>query len=249
MSGTYDSVKQRRKESYINTAMDELDEEIKKMAPNYVSIATVSKFNDIRPFKWHEYDVNVMFSYVIDLTKSLDDIWNGFDINCRKNIKLTEKYPFERKESTDVNKFYSMMSDRYSQQGLNYPILSPEYLKDLMEAYPDNLKLYFLYNGEEIVGIDLIYSYKGNLMLWMGESIINKDIPANYYTRWELIKQAKAEGFKELEIEGANTKQLCANKSRFNPRLDRSFHITKKDTLGKVAEWTYQNLIKKKALT
>lgn len=202
MKGTYDGMRQRKKETYINTVMDEIDEEIKKLAPNYISIVTVSKFNDIRPFKWHAYDVNVVFSYVIDLTRSLDEIWNGFDINCRKNIKLSETYPLKRKESTDVNKFYDMMSDRYRQQGLKFPIVSPEYLKDLIEAYPQNLKLYFLYNEEEIVGIDLIYSYKGNLMLWIGESIINKDIPANYFTRWELIKQAKAEGFTEAGDRG-----------------------------------------------
>jgi hypothetical protein len=249
MSGTYDSLKQRRKESYINTAMDEIDQEIKKPSPNYISIATVTKFNDIRPFKWHEYTVNVLFSYVIDLTRPLEEIWQGFDMNCKKNIKLCEKFPLVSKESTDIKKFYGIMSDRYRQQGLNYPVLSPEYLKDLMDAYPENLKLYFLYNGDEVVGIDLICQYKGRIMLWMGESIINKDIPANYFTRWEMIKKAKAEGFKEMEIEGANTKRLCANKSRFNPRLDRSFHITKKDALGKVAEWTYQNLLKKKALT
>jgi hypothetical protein len=152
------------------------------------------------------------------------------------------------KESVNVNKFYSIMSDRYGQQGLNYPIISPEYLKDLMEAYPDNLKLYFLYNEGNIVGLELTCRYKDNLMLWMGESIIDKGIPGNYFLRWELIKRAKAEGFKELEIEGANTKRLCANKSRFNPHLNRSYYITKMDALGKVAEWTYQNLLKKKSL-
>lgn len=246
MSPLYDSVKQRRKESYLNNAIDEISAEIKKLSPDYTSILSVPGFSDIRPFKWNEYGVDIKYSYTIDLTKLLDTIWSGFDDNCKKSIRQSEGYNLVLQETGDAQKFFDLMEMRYKDQGLNYPIVSAQYLGDLINAFPDNLKMYFLYNNADIVGIELICKFKSRFILWMGESLINKEVPANYFLRWEFIKRAKEEGYRELEIEGANTKHLCANKSRFNPGLSRSFFIYKKGRLGSIAEWTYQNLVKKK---
>lgn len=246
MNNMYDSVRQSRKESYLDTVVDEINGEINKFSPNYVSIVMTPKFNDIRPFKWSRYHVNVLYSYIIDLTCPAEAIWEGFDNNCKKNLRSCKKYGLELKETKDVNLFHNLMMSRYNEQGLNYPIISPDYLKDLLDIYPDNLTMYFLYHEGRVIGLELVLRYKDRLMLWMGESIIQKEIPANYYMRWELIKRAKAEGFKILEIEGANTRHLCTNKARFNPGLDRCYNILRKDALGQLAEWTYHIAVKRK---
>jgi len=56
MSPMYDSVKQKRKESYLDEVVREISAEIKKLSTNYVSTITAPGFRDIRPFKWHDYE-------------------------------------------------------------------------------------------------------------------------------------------------------------------------------------------------
>jgi hypothetical protein len=249
MSPVYDQIKQRRRESYLDDVAGEINQELRRLSPNFVSVVTVPGFRDVRPFLWSGYDADANYTYVIDLGQSLDEIWKGFDDNCKKNIKRCDASELEIRESRDTREFYALMTERYRQQKLNYPIVSPEYLDALITAYPENLNMHYLYRNGDVIGIELICQYKDTMMLWLGESLIQTDVPANYYLRWKFIEKAKAGGFKKLEIQGANVPQLCANKSRFNPGLESGFNIHKKDTLGALAEWTYLNMMRKKVLS
>jgi hypothetical protein len=82
MGASYDGLKQRRKESLVNHMVDEMDKEIKRLSPNYVYVSTVPNFQDVRPFKWNAYDVDVRYEYAIDIKKPLEEIWAGFNSAC-----------------------------------------------------------------------------------------------------------------------------------------------------------------------
>ena len=59
------------------------------------------------------------------------------------------------------------MTKRYREQGLNSPLYSSQYLADLLEAYPDNLKMFFVYMGEEIVALCIDCDYKERVIHWL----------------------------------------------------------------------------------
>lgn len=242
MGPMYDSVKQKRKESYLEEMVREISAEIEKLSTNYVSAITVPGFQDIRPFKWHDYATDVRFDYIIDLERPLDDIWAGFDATCKKNIKSSGRLPMEIKESSDTETFYRIMGERLSQKGQSsvYLTQDPGFLRDLMAAYPDNVKMYFMYNAGEIVGVQVVCLYKEKFTLWLGSASGH----FNEYLMWELLKKVKAEGYKEYEIPDANTQRLSPFKSKFNPSLEIDYSITKMDRLGKMAEWAFVNVVR-----
>ncbi len=248
MDPVFNTLKQHQKENSLNKVADKINEEIKKISPNYVSISLGTNFFDIRPFKWNGFDVDISYTYVIDLEKSLDIIWNEFDKDCRREIRTTDKYNISLKQTNDVETFYTIMGNRYNKQGLTLPLISPEYFKEILSTFPKNIKIYFLYNNEDIVDITANYEYKNRLVFWKGWVSLDKSIHSNEYLTWEFIKKAKSEGFTKLEIQGANTKRLCLFKSKFNPSLEMSFSLYKKDSFGKLAEWAYLNFMKKKWL-
>jgi hypothetical protein len=248
MSTLYSGLKQKRKETYMNFVIEEMDAEIKKYSPNYISISLAPNIIDIRPFQWNDYNEVSRYTYFVDLKKPLDDIWNGFDSTCRKNIKKGERLGLKIVEENNPDTFYIMMKNRYNEQGLNLPLKDPQFLKDIMDAFPENLKMYFLYRSDEIISMNLNYEYKGRAMVWLGSVKLENGIDGNDFLIWEFIKKAKEAGFNEFEIEGASEKRLSLFKSKFNPRLDISFSVYKKDNIGKIAEWTYLNLIKKRVL-
>jgi len=240
----YNNLKQNKKEGLLNLIANEIDEEIKNFSPNYVSISTVPNFLDIRFFKWNKYDIDIHFTYVIKLNRTINQIFGSFKKNLRNYIRRSERFGLELSENNDLSLFWELHKTRYEEQGINYPLVRIEYLKDLIKAYPQNIKLYYLQNNNrEIIGAQVTQEYK-TFSLWLGAPKIK--IYGNEWIWWKLIQKAKSENYKKFEILGANTKHLCMVKSQFNPSLEFYFAIYKKHILGKIAEWGYSSFIRRK---
>lgn len=247
MSAGFDKLKQDKKENNINIMGDEISEELKTLSLNYISISTVSNFLDVRPFKWNEYNIMPQHQYVIDLSDSLETIWAGVTGGCRKKVKNLENKEVILKESNDVTKFYELYKMRYDEQNLILP-LSKDYIVDVINKFENNVHIYYLCdsNKDKILGALLTVKYKDRFTHWLGNVRATEVTGVNEYINWELIKMAKTNGYKKFVISGAGTRRLCQFKSKFNPSLEISFDVCKKDNFGKVAEWIYFNFIKKR---
>jgi lipid II:glycine glycyltransferase (peptidoglycan interpeptide bridge formation enzyme) len=78
-----------------------------------------------------------------------------------------------------------------------------------------------------------------------GTTKTEESVGGNEFMIWELIKKAKKENYKYFDLVGANNKNLCKFKSKFNPSLDFTYSIKKQDRLGSLAEALYTRLLKK----
>ncbi|WP_424359186.1 GNAT family N-acetyltransferase [Methanocella sp. MCL-LM] len=246
MCTEYMGLKQKRKEHYLSSVVDEVNAEINKLGPNFISANIIPGFIDVRPFKWNHYAGDLNFTFVIDLERSLEDILASFDSTCKKNIKKMEKLGLPIEPTTDAETFFDIMNRRYNEQGIKMPMISARYLHDIREAFPDNIKLYFLYNEGRVSGLNGNIEFKDKVTLWLGNANMHMDFAANDYLVWQFIKSAKERGFRQLEIQGAGEKRLSEFKSKFSPNLELCHYIYKKDNLGKLAEVAYANIIRKK---
>lgn len=242
---SYDILKQDKKESYLDHIVEEMDAEIKKIAPHYTSVLLLPEFSDIRPFLWRNYGAYPRYTYTIDLAPELSDIWDGLTPNCRQNIRKGEKLKCLMKKCDDTSVLTDLLSERYNEQGLNFSINS-DYLKEAMALYPESLILNGLYDEDTLVGVTLNQVYK-KYIGWMGlpKPKTNKYTYTNECLIWKLIEQAKTMGLSKFEISGANKQNLCRYRAKFNPKLEMYFIIVKKDLLGRIAEAFYLNFIKK----
>jgi len=249
MNPNYSQLRQRHKEHRLNTVVSEINAEIDTIAPHYVLISMGFSFQDIRPFLWHGFGMSVGYTYTINLNPTLDSICNSFEGTCRREIRVAEKDNLslrQMKEIDDIEQFFGILEERYRQQLLNLPLFSPDYIKEILATFPDNIKLYSLFHDKTVVDMILNYEYNNRLTLWMGGVNLDRSIHCNEYLVWEFIKQAKSKGCHTLEIQGADIQRLSLFKSKFNPRLEFNFHIHKKSLLGKCAEWAYMNVVKKR---
>lgn len=245
MNKEFDTLKQSKKESYLNVVVKDFDEEIKKMSPNYVSISLVQNFLDVRQFEWNGYNVHANFTYITDLSPSLDEIWNSFTKNLRNQIKQIDGSNLKLLESDDISSFYDSEKKRYEDKGLNSPMINKNYLKDLFDAYPEHLKLIYLCNGKDhIITTQVNYEYKDRFVQWMGGARPQENTHYNEYMTWEFIKEAKSAGYKKLDWGGGDG-AISQFKSKFNPSLGIYFDIHKKDNIGKFTEWIYLNFIQR----
>jgi lipid II:glycine glycyltransferase (peptidoglycan interpeptide bridge formation enzyme) len=245
LSKDYDNLKQSKKESDLGHFSDEMEKTIADLSPDYIHISTVPNFLDTRFFKWNNYSVEPNYTYVTDLSKSAEEIMGGFHRYLRRDIKSAENSGMRIGLGEDVSAFCAMQSKRYEEQGMIDPLISEEYFSDLVKAYPDNIRVYYLYeqNGG-IISALATQEYKDRFQGWMG---LTKTVEhANELIIWNLMQIAKAKNYKKFEIIGANVKNQCPFKSKFNPSLERNYIINKKNLKGNIAEWVYVNLIKNK---
>lgn len=237
----YYSLRQRRKEGYLNDAIDEINRELARLSPSYVSVDTAPGFDDIRPFLWSGYDAGVKYTYAIDLTRPLDKIWEGFDSGCKKKIKHSGRTAPEIRQSTDTQAFYQIMDERLRLKGQRsvYGSQSHEYLRDILAAFPGNVKMHFMYDPG-IAGVQVTCEYRDTLLLWLGSA----NGHYNEYLIWELIRRAKEAGLRRFEIYDGHTRRLTPFKSKFGPGLEKCYSVTRKDVFGTCARWAYVALAK-----
>jgi len=66
-------------------------EYFKNLSVRNMSIAFSPKYVDMQPFIWAKYKVGLNYTYRLDLSKSIEDIFKGFSTDRRNEIKKAEK--------------------------------------------------------------------------------------------------------------------------------------------------------------
>jgi hypothetical protein len=243
----YDDLTQSGKEIFLKETTTEITGKFEEFSPIYISAQLIPTFNDIREFKWGGYSIESLFTYYVPTDAPLDEIFKGFSRSAKHLIKgiKNNKYGMEMTESSDLIPFYNLLSKRYKEQGIRFPLMSMEYLTDLLRLYPDNIKLYYVYDDNgTIIGSNLAIIYNGKVISWMGTPKPEVNLPVNELIFWEFIKKAKDTNLM-FEIGGADTERLCPFKSRFNPFLETNYRVFKRNNIGALAEWAYMNVYKK----
>ena len=244
MNAGFDSLKQSKKESLLRLIAEDIRGELLDLSPNYLSIAFVPGFDDIRHYLWDRCDARVRYTYAIDLTRPLEEIWNNFNSKLRNKLKQELKAGLQLERAGDITKLHAFITDRYRDPSLDIPPIKRDYLEDLVRAYPE-IGIYTLYDAEdEVVAVVAAQEYR-RFLLWLGTPRIESTHAGNEYLQWLLIERAHAEGYRTFENMGANNPGPALFKSRFNPDLTMYFEIEKKDTLGAVSEWAYITFVKR----
>lgn len=244
MCRNYDTLKQNKKECYLNIVASEINKEIKRVSPNYLQVSTVPNFCDIRPFQWQNYNIIPRYTYVLSLNKELDDIWNNLTKNYKRKLRKAERLNLKVSTSDDPSVLFYHLDERYKEQCMASPNFSRHYLQDLLKCFSNELVCYCVYAANQRIQTPLtsilVHKYK-RFILWLGGAKTEDSV--NQYLTWELVKKAKEEGYERFEDQGANTMHLCGYKRGINPSLEIYHWIGKKDIFGKLGEWTFNNLM------
>jgi len=245
MSGVFEGLKQSKKESLLGMVAGEIQDEIRDLSPNYLSIAFVPGFNDVRHYLWDRCDARVRYTYTINLDRTLEELWSDLHYKLRNKLKKEAGAGLRLEKTSDISTLHRLLADRYQDPSLDIPLIRQDYLEDLVCAYPDRIGVYHLYDAEDrVAGVVATQEYK-RFLLWIGTPRLESAHAGNEYLQWLLIQRAKAEGYRTFENMGANNPDLVFFKSRFNPDLTMYFEIEKKDALGTVSEWAYLAFVKK----
>jgi len=230
----HDKLKPSKVESNFIEFQKKVDEFIKlQFRANVIRIRTSPNLLDSRPFKWSGYEVEPLYTYMVDLDKGAEYVWKQqFDKQLRKNINKTisEGVSVDEGSKKDLDFLCSSLTRRFNEQSFKTSGFHEDYLSEIYDSFhATNLKIFVAeYNGENIGGVTLLY-YKNKASLWVGTPKISlKGIYPNDLVVWESIKWACDNGFTKYEImDSGSNPRLQQFKSKFNLNLSIWFSATK----------------------
>jgi len=220
----YDKLKQSKKESTFVEFQRKVNEFLKsEINYNYVRIRTSPDLIDSRPFLWTDYNVELLYTYIIDINKGTQYVWKNFNKQLRIDVNKTKREGVKVKGGSKRELKYLRISlaERFIEQGYKTSDYS-RYLLDVYKAfYPENMRIFVgEYNGETVGGLALL-SYKDKVSLWIG--IPKTDLEGIYPNDlivWESIMWACENNYKRYEImDAGHNPRLRHFKSKFNPEL------------------------------
>jgi len=226
----YGNQRQRKKERILEDFIKSANRFIcTELKPSAINIKTSPGFDDPRPFIWSGYEVGPLFDYIFDLTLGEENLFSGIDKKTRQNINRGGRsgLKFSEGGKKDIEFIWETATNRYAEQDIDFSV-TLEYLQDLYEKFPQNLKVFTVKEDGRIVNGSLDICYKDRVSLWIGNTKIENTNPtANDFLNWEIIRWACRNGYRSCENIWANDERLCAYKSKFNPVLSPYFSVEK----------------------
>ena len=205
----------------INDLKNEANEAIKALE----AVNFIKSFEEMQP----------EHTLVIDLSKTEDEILAEMKQKGRYNIKVAKKHGVSVKESDSIENFYSLYETMAKRQKISYR--NKDYFSKLFDILKekDYVKVFEATINNEVTtrsntdtnktlaAAIVVYYEKRATYLFGGSSQEEKQTMAPYLLHWEIIKDAKQNGFVEYDLFGVapedQPKHRWANVTSFKKKF------------------------------
>ena len=140
-------------------------------------------------------------SMTIDLDADPDQLWNKFTSKHRTNIRRVYKDGLTVTAGGRelLPAFYAVM--QRSWRDLGTPIYAQSYFEAIVDAFPDQTRVFICYQGGEPVAVAFNGYFAGMVEgMWAGTTAAGHDLNANYVLYWEMIKDACERGYRRYHL-------------------------------------------------
>jgi hypothetical protein len=198
---------------------------------NYVHFGFPPGTVDLQPFIWEGFNSYVMYTYILKLDKSLEEIWGAADSTLRNSITRARKDGITVVPSDDFNQTFNLVEKSYARQNIK---MSPK-LKSTAFSYNEVLSKRkqcksFLAkdkNGNYIATTYLIWDKKRSYNLLAGYDPEKGHSGANSLAMWEAIEFSKRElNIEEFDFEGSMIHRIERFIRKFGGQLTVKHHVT-----------------------
>lgn len=155
-------------------------------------------------------------TYWIDLTKSEEELLKNMTPKCRYNIRLAEKHGVKIEEG-DIENYWGLMKKTTNRQKIYAH--SEIYHRELAKL--NFIRLFKAIYGDRVVASWMIFVWKEFIYYAYGAFDDEyKNLMAPVLGLWEIMKWGKANGYKTLDLWGAEEgKGFSRFKEQFGPQL------------------------------
>jgi len=159
--------------------------------------ASIKKSVDLQPKK----------TLLLDLSLSEDELLKAMHQKTRYNIKLAEKKDVKISEGSeqDFTEFWRLMSLTGERDG--FRLHGEGHYRNLLSA-KENIKLFLASHEGKVIAVGIFCFYSERVTYLHGASDNEaRNLMAPYLLQWEIIKKARAEGYKNYDFYGIDDKK------------------------------------------
>lgn len=233
--------REKRLEHLIETTIDWMDDEIE---PRFVHCRSGARFDDPRPFLWRDWEVVPRHTYVVDLTRDLDDLFMAFSSDLRSNVRQAEEHDVVVSEGgrEDIDYIIDIVRRRHEEQDVQYP-LEAATVERLYDRLPDGvLRPYVCELDGSFIGGQLSLELGDEHLVWTGTSERDVPVDPNDLMDWHVIQRAVERGIERYDLMGANNERIAGYKAKFAPELERYYRLERSTVPTKTAAKVYQRI-------
>ncbi len=218
----------RRIKRFLEGCLEWIDAEI---SPLYSKFVAGTAFDDVRPFRWNEYDVDPCHTYIVDLDGSEEELLKRFSSDARSNVRNADDdaYVVEEGDGDDVERIVEKVRQRYESQDRPFR-LRPGFARSLYETLPEGaIRPYACRVDGEFLGGILVVESDRTRYRWQGgvKPDVDVDVAINDLLDWHVMRDGLREGIAEYDLVGAGVPSINRYKAKFNPRLETHYEITR----------------------
>ena len=157
-------------------------------------------------FKENGYEYEYWRNFLIDLTKSKEDLWRSLAHDKRKAVRKAKKNGLQVCECTDKGEipiFYDLVKERYTKRKTPLEDISNfEAVFDIL--VPKNeAKFFFVKYKEEYIATRLVLLYKGLIYAWYsGSNSAYLRYHPNDLITWHVLEWGSENGFHTFDFGG-----------------------------------------------
>lgn len=158
-------------------------------------------FLEIRETKtYNNFVVNRSYvTYIIDLDKNIENVWNRIKRDRRRNIKKANKLGLEINWNATINDFYTVHSR--TMRDLGTPVHGIDFFKNCVEEFPNNTKVLTASYENKLIACQLLFYHKDTIIAAWGSSFKEYNMcNADQLIIWEVIKEGCNKGYKYFDF-------------------------------------------------
>jgi hypothetical protein len=235
--GLTEHSEQYRREQFVQELVTYCKNELQL---NSVNICTVPEYYDPRPFMWEDYVLYPHFTHIFDLDRKEEEVWNSFNSKLRQDIKKSYKKGLQVNigQSDQYEQILKLREKRVEFQS------SYIFLKNIYDKFhTKNLKVFYAEKEGNLLSGLIILCFKQKMFAWIGvPKCVYEGAYPNELLYWEAMKWGIKEGYKELEIMGADGKILNPFKRKFNGIIAEYYELNWKSQYFKTIDAFFQPL-------
>jgi lipid II:glycine glycyltransferase (peptidoglycan interpeptide bridge formation enzyme) len=192
-----------------------------------ISISLDKDIIDALPFIWKKFKVVPGYTYILDLDRSLDDIYKNMTAERRNDIKKGVKDELIVEKTNDYNIVKSLVIKTFLRQKKE---INKEMINKILFDFAnnDNSFAFVTFKDKEpIATVFCVHDKRTSYYLLGGYNFENKHHGAGPLAMWEAIKYSKEIGLKYFDFEGSMIPQIEKYFRGFGGKLIPYYRINK----------------------
>lgn len=185
-------------------------------------------FTNWLPFYWRGYTQSTRYTYVIEDTSNLDELFDRFNGNVRKHLRKSNEIVTVKKGMSSKD-FYELNEQTYKRQGIDIPY-SFELFNNLYRNLIENkaLEIFYAIDESDNIHSAALFAYDATSVYYLmsGSSEEFRDSQSLTLLIYEGIKLANRLG-KSFDFEGSMKKNIERFFRQFGAEQKLYFDISK----------------------